>query len=218
MQAGEGQPSCGPCGTASPGAVATAHSTRQEPASAGGGDGGTNKRSAHRHDPAPEDASCIRGLRIGPVELIYALLAVLSGDTGWRVGAVTMCGRATACPGSYELRLGMSEREAVATGEALDVDPKSRGTASCRSQEINGVTIHLSRDHGIVGLAGRLERTRTAEGIGAEATVADITAVYPTLAHPFIFAAFEFEISGSTARSKTTEADRACQVHPANTG
>src|SRR5205823_3689849 len=86
--------------------------------------------------------------------------------------------------GLGKLRLGMSEREAAATGEALDVDPKSQSTAPCSSQEINGVTIHFSRDHRIVGLAGPLERTRTAEGIGAGATVADITAVYPALAHP----------------------------------
>jgi hypothetical protein len=143
--------------------------------------------------------------------------------------------------GLGKLRLGMSERDAAATGEALDVDPKSRGTAPCSSQEINGVTIHFSRDQKIVGLAGPLERTRTADGIGAGATVADITAVYPALAHPelgtaqeqvnllgefstavpgnpdavyrFIFATFEFQISGSTARPKTTASDRTHVKH-----
>ena len=121
------------------------------------------------------------------------------------------------------------------------MDPKSQSTAPCSSQEINGVTIHFSRDHRIVGLAGPLERTRTAEGIGAGATVADITAVYPALAHPelgtaqeqvnllgefstpvpgnpdavyrFIFATFEIRIGGSTPGPKTAGSDRTYVKH-----
>lgn len=129
--------------------------------------------------------------------------------------------------GLSKLRLGMSEREAAATGETLGTDDESPGTAPCRSQEVNGVTIHISPEHGIVGLSGPLSRTRTAEGIGAGATIADITRVYHKVAHPelgtaqeqvalvgefsapvpgnskavyrFIFKTFEFRLDGSAA-------------------
>jgi len=85
--------------------------------------------------------------------------------------------------------------------------------------------------HGIVGLAGPPERTKTPEGIGAGATAADITAAYPTLSDPelggpqeqvnlfggfsapvpgnpnavyhFVFVEFEFTINGSTTRPLT---------------
>jgi hypothetical protein len=134
--------------------------------------------------------------------------------------------------GIGKLRLGMSERQAAATGEAtLSDDQNSRDRAKCSLQEVNGVTIHFARDRGIVGLAGPPERTRTPEGIGAGSSVADITAAYPAapalpeLGSPqeqvnllggfsapvpgnpnalyhFVFAEFEFTIDGSTTRPK----------------
>lgn len=143
--------------------------------------------------------------------------------------------------GLDKLRLGMSEQEADATGETLRADPKTRGTAPCAGQEVNGVTIHISRDHGIVGLSGPLDRTRTAEGVGAGATVADITKVYRTLEHPqlgsakqqvnlfgefsapvpgnpkavyrFIFATFELRAGGSGDGPTGLGADRTHVKH-----
>jgi len=137
--------------------------------------------------------------------------------------------------GLSRLRLGMSEREAAATGETLTTDDRSPGTAPCSAQEVNGVTIHISPKYGIVGLSGPLSRTRTAEGIGAGATIADITKVYRKLAHPelgsareqvalvgefsapvpgnskavyrFIFKTFEFRLDGSTAAPANTRTD-----------
>jgi hypothetical protein len=141
--------------------------------------------------------------------------------------------------GIGKLRLGMSERQAAATGDAtMSTDRKSRDSAKCSLEEAYGVTIHFSRDHGIVGLAGPPERTRTPEGIGTGATAADITAAYPTVANPelgspqeqinlfggfsapvpgnpnavyhFVFFEFEFTINGSTTRPTThgTPSDR----------
>jgi hypothetical protein len=138
--------------------------------------------------------------------------------------------------GLSKLRLGMSEQEAAATGETLGTDGDSPGSAPCKAQEVNGVTIHISPTYGIVGLSGPLSRTRTAEGIGAGATIADITKVYRKLAHPelgtaqeqvalvgefsapvpgnskavyrFIFKTFEFTLNGSTAIPANTRADR----------
>jgi len=143
--------------------------------------------------------------------------------------------------GLGKLRLGMSAQEAAATGEALETDEKSPSTAPCASQEVNGVTIHISRDHGIVGLAGPLARTRTREGIGAGATIADITAVYKTVANPelgtpreqvnllgefstavpgnpdavyrFIFATFEIRVGGSLAQQTPARSDRTHVKH-----
>jgi hypothetical protein len=136
--------------------------------------------------------------------------------------------------GIGKLRLGMSQRQAAATGEAT----MSNDSTKCSVQDAYGVTIYFSRDHGIVGLAGPPERTRTPEGIGAGAAVADITAAYPTLDNPelgspqeqvnlfggfsapvpgnpnavyhFIFFEFEFTIDGSTTRPTThgTVSDR----------
>jgi hypothetical protein len=134
--------------------------------------------------------------------------------------------------GIGKLRLGMTEQEAAATGDATrSTDRKSKDSTKCSVEEAYGVTIHFSRDHGIVGLAGPPERTRTPEGIGAGATAADITAAYPTLNNPelgspqeqatlfggfsapvpgnpnavyhFVFFEFEFTIDGSTTRPRT---------------
>ncbi len=134
--------------------------------------------------------------------------------------------------GIGKLRLGMSPQQAAATGEAI----RSKDSTKCSVQEAYGVTIHFSRDHGIVGLAGPPERTRTPEGIGAGATVADITAAYPSVDNPelggpqeqvdlfggfsapvpgnpnavyhFVFVEFEFTINGSTTRPRTDGAVR----------
>jgi hypothetical protein len=134
--------------------------------------------------------------------------------------------------GLGKLRLGMSEEQAAATGEATrSTGRKSKDRAKCSIQEAYGVTIHFSREHGIVGLAGPPERTRTPEGIGAGATAADIAAAYPILSYPqlgspqeqvnlfggfsapvpsnptavyhFVFVEFEFTINGSTTRPTT---------------
>jgi hypothetical protein len=86
--------------------------------------------------------------------------------------------------GLSKLRLGMSAKEADATGETLGTDDDSPSTAPCGSQQVNGVTIHISPKYGIVGLSGPLSRTRTPEGIGAGSTIADITKAYHTLSHP----------------------------------
>lgn len=141
--------------------------------------------------------------------------------------------------GIGKLRLGMSEEQAAATGEAnSSEDQDFRDRAKCSVQEVNGVTIHFSRDHGIVGLAGPPERTRTPEGIGAGASVVDITAAYPTPADPdlggaqeqvnllgafsapvpgnpnalyhFVFSEFQFTIDGSTTlpRTNSSPSDR----------
>jgi hypothetical protein len=141
--------------------------------------------------------------------------------------------------GISKLRLGMSERQAAATGEAtLSEDQNSPDRAKCSLQKVNGFTIHFARAHGIVGLAGPPQRTRTPEGIRAGSSVADITAAYPAPIHPelgspqeqvnllggfstpvpgnpnalyhFVFAEFEFTIDDSTTRPKanSTPSDR----------
>jgi hypothetical protein len=140
--------------------------------------------------------------------------------------------------GIGKLRLGMSPQEAAATGEAAMSKDSAKYSTKCSVQDAYGVTIYFSRDHGIVGLAGPPERTRTPEGIGSGATVGDIITTYPTLNNPelgspqeqvklfggfsapvpgnpnavyhFVFFEFEFTIDGSTTRPAThgTTSDR----------
>jgi hypothetical protein len=86
--------------------------------------------------------------------------------------------------GIGKLRLGMSEQEASATGEArMSPDWKSGNTSTCGIETVNGVTIHFSRHHGLAVLSGP-EQTHTPEGMRAGASVAEVAAAYPTLNHP----------------------------------
>jgi hypothetical protein len=86
--------------------------------------------------------------------------------------------------GIGKLKLGMSEQQATATGQArMSPDWKSTGSSTCSIETVDGVAIHFSRHHGLAVLTAS-ERVSTPEGIRAGASVDEVAAAYPTLSHP----------------------------------
>jgi hypothetical protein len=83
--------------------------------------------------------------------------------------------------GIGKLTLGMSVADANATGQVrIPPDLTADKTAKCHVYATGGADIHFARDHGLAVITAA-PTVRTPEGIGAGATVADVTKAYPKL-------------------------------------
>lgn len=86
--------------------------------------------------------------------------------------------------GIGKLRLGMSEKEAAATGQVTDYSATEwKDGTKCASQTVDGVNVGFSRHHGlaVITVAGG---ARTPQGVGAGASVDQVAAAYRELNHP----------------------------------
>jgi hypothetical protein len=139
-------------------------------------------------------------VRLGQAALVVLLLA--AAFAVWRSSRAAPSAAAPAASlpvdlvlgpdGIGRLRLGMSEQEALDTGES-GVRPgwQRQHDSKCFSQTTAGrVNVMFSSHHGLAVLSGP-ERTRTPEGIRVGATVADVAAAYPTIMHPDLGTAAE---------------------------
>jgi hypothetical protein len=92
--------------------------------------------------------------------------------------------------GIGKLRLGMSEREAAATGQAKEGAAAGKDGAKCAFQTVDGVNLGFSHRHGlaVITVAGA---ARTPEGIRPGASVDQVAAAYPDLNHPELGTAAE---------------------------
>jgi hypothetical protein len=138
-------------------------------------------------------------VRLGQAALAVLLLAAAFGV--WRSAQA----RPSAAPpsslpadlvlgpdGIGRLRLGMTEREALATGQS-SVKPgwQGRDGSRCFSQTTpEHLNVMFSNHHGLAVLSGP-EQTRTPEGIRVGASVADVAAAYPAVTHPELGTAAE---------------------------
>jgi hypothetical protein len=128
-------------------------------------------------------AAVVCALIVMAVSLVRALAGGKAGNDGGRQSHSGGRDLVLGPTGIGKLRLGMSERQAAATGEATMSEDWRSSSSKCGIQTVNGVNIHFSRHHGLAVLSGP-EGTRTPEGIRDGASVAQIAAAYPTLTHP----------------------------------